>query len=292
MVAGCAAGASVGTPTSTARSTGAAPAIPSHQAATVQHVETVLAQTPKFPGATKLTVAPKSDLADAPDMSRPPTFIQRTGWWTSPMTSDQFHDWLLQHVPPFWSLPGGDSTGTVGAKGSLMQFEAGPRADAVWTYSAADVFWEPVGARIVIRVSAQADWVAEKASAESIPADVAAVDVRVMIRDPQFTTTATLPPTVHRKLTGADVAQLRALVNSLNPWTDTGLHLCLATSGMTDVLVFTGPKTKIQLTVHDGGCTGTDFVLDGKALAPLEDSVLHPALVRMLDLPDEYASMW
>lgn len=258
----------------------------------MRHVEAVLAQTPTFPGATRLSTAPQSDLADPTDVSRPPTFVQRTGWWTSPMTADAFHQWLVGHIPASWTPYGGDSLGAAGSHGFSLQFGAGPRTDSVWTYSAANVFWEQSPSGLVIRVSAQADWVAEKLGTERIPDDVASVDARVLIRAPQFITTATVPPTVHRRITGANVVALRELVNSLNPWTDTGLHGCLATLGMTDVIVFSSGSTRITLTTHDGGCTGTDFVVNGKTLPPLEDSVLHPALVKMLGLPDDYLSMW
>ena len=80
--------------------------------------------------------------------------------------------------------------------------------------------------------------------------------------------------------------------------THTGLHGCLATVGMTDVLTFSAPSSSstdrrtTTVIAHDGGCTGTDFVTDHHVFPPLEDSVLHPQLVKLLGLPDSYLNDW
>ena len=281
-----------------AMSSGAGPGmagpIDLHAAATVEFVERVLAQTPDFPGAVRLRPTPKSDLDDPPGLIQPPTLVRRTAWWTSPMSSDQFHEWLRHHLPTSWASAAqqDDPIGTAGTNGFLEQYVPGPRSDAVWTYPAANVYWEPRASGILIRVSAQADWVATRPAAELIPDDATEVEVSVLVHDPAFTTTGDLPPTVHRSVRGADAVELRELINSRNPWTDTGLHGCLATFGMTDVLVFHGGSSSTTITAHDGGCTGTDVVQDGRALLPLEDRVVHDALVEMLGLPSTYATFW
>lgn len=263
-----------------------------HQAATVRHIDTAFAATPAFPGATKLKSSPDPQLDDS--FSRPPTYVQHTGWWASPMTPDQFHTWLNGHIPASWSLLGGnpDTPGTWGSDGFLEQFSADPRSDAIWTYSAVNVYWAPASTGTNIRVTAQADWVATRLAAQTIDPAADTVDVTVFIHDPAVTSSEKLPPTVRRTLHGADAATLRATVNSLNPWTDTGLHGCLATFGMTDTLKFTGGGTTTTLTVHDGGCAGTSFVTKSRSFPDLEDNVLHAQLVKLLGLPDTYTQYW
>lgn len=265
-----------------------------HEAATVRHVEQALAATPHFPGATRLA-APEARLADPPGMSRPPTYVQRTGWWLLPSRPAAFRTWLLAHLPPTWSLPGGDfdtPAGTWGADGFLDQFSAGPRSDALWTYSAVDVYWVPSGTGTAVRVTAQADWVATRSPEEKISDAANTVDVRVFVPDGTVSTTAPIPPTVHRTLTGSNAAALRTLVNALNPWTDTGLHGCLAEFGVTDVLTFRGGGASTTLITHGDGCTGTSFVSGHRTFPALEDSVLHARLVAMLSLPASYADYW
>ena len=66
--------------------------------------------------------------------------------------------------------------------------------------------------------------------------------------------------------------------------TDTGLHGCLAETGLTDVLVFRGSGGSTTITVYSDGCTGSSFVASGHIFPPLEDSVLHAELVSMLGL--------
>ncbi len=116
--------------------------------------------------------------------------------------------------------------------------------------------------------------------------------MRVLVHDPSFAATSKLPPTVHRVVTGPDAAVLRSTANSLNPWTDTGVHGCLATFGMTDILTFRWNGVSTTLTIHDGGCTGTDFVVGRRVFPTLEDSVLHAQLVRVLGLPAGYTDFW
>lgn len=258
-----------------------------HEAATVDHVEAGLAQAPRFPGAIQVPSAPDPDLADHPGQVVPPTFVQRNTWWTSPMTSDQFHDWLNNHLPASWSRPGGsvdDPVGDWGRGGHLEQYAAGPRSDAVWTYSAANVFWVPKGQGIAIRVAVQAYWVATRLSGEHISDDATTVDVTAFKKNPGFTDTGVVPPTVHRTVTGRSAKVLRGLVNSLNPWTNTGLHGCLAETGLTDVLVFRGGSGSTTVTVYSDGCTGSSFVANGHTFPPLEDSVVHAKLVSMMGL--------
>lgn len=264
-----------------------------HEAATVRHIDTAFAATPVFPGATKLNSSPDPQLDD-PFNNRPPTYVQHTGWWASPMNPDQFHTWLNDHIPASWSLLGGnpDTPSTWGNDGSLEQFSAEPRSDAIWTYSAVNVYWAPASTGTSIRVTAQADWVATRLTAETVDTAANTVDVTVFIHDPAFTNSEKLPPTVRRTLHGADVATLRATVNSLNPWTDTGIHGCLANFGMTDTLKFTGGGTTTTLTAHSGGCAGTSFVSKSRSFPDLEDSVLHGELVKLLELPDSYTQYW
>lgn len=271
-----------------------AAAVDPHETATVRHVDSVFAQVPAFPGGVRLSSAPDPQLEDPPGLTRPPTMVQRTGWWVSPTAPEQFRAWLLAHVPSDWSRPGGDpdSPGQWGTTGFLEQFTAGPRSDAVWTYSAVNVFWVPAGDGTAIRVTAQADWVATRSTDEFISDAANTVDVRVFVPDVAFATTARLPPTVHRSLTGSAAATLRNLVNSLNPWTDTGVHGCLANFGMTDVLVFSGGGVTTTLTVHSDGCTGTGFVSAGRVFPALEDDVLHAELVKLLRLPAPYTDYW
>lgn len=256
-----------------------------HETATIHHVEAGLAQAPRFPGAVQVATPPDPQLADQPGQIVPPTFVQRNTWWTSPMTADQFHDWLRNHLPASWSLPGDDDPiGDWGRGGHLEQYAAGPRSDAVWTYAAANVYWVPKGNGIAIRVAVQAYWVATRLPGEHIADDATTVDVTAFKKTPGFTDTGVVPTTVHRTVTGRNAKVLRDLVNSLNPWTNTGLHGCLAETGLTDVLVFRGGKTTTTVTVYSDGCTGSSFVRTGHTFPPLEDSVVHTELVKMLGL--------
>lgn len=258
-----------------------------HEAATIRHVQDGLAQTPQFPGAVTVSSAPEPDLADQAGLIIPPTFVQRNAWWTSPMTSDQFHDWLSSHLPQGWLLPTGsddDPIGDWGRGGHLEQYVAGPRSDSVWTYSAANVYWVPDGKGIAIRVAVQAYWVATRLKDEHIADTANSVDVTVFRKVPGFTDTGIVPPTVHRTVTGRNAQKLRDLVNSLNLWTNTGVHGCLAETGLTDVLVFRGGSASTTVTVYSDGCTGSSFATDGHTFPPLEDSVVHAELVNMFGL--------
>ncbi|MET3804702.1 hypothetical protein ABIB25_001697 [Nakamurella sp. UYEF19] len=263
-----------------------------HEEATIHHVEQVFSQTPSFPGAVSVSSAPDPGLNDPTGPVRPPTFVQRNAFWTSSMSSAQFHDWLNSHLPPAWSLPDGnsDALGDWGAGGSFEQYVAGPRSDARWTYSAVNVFWVPFGNGIAIRVAAQAYWVATRQAQERIADVDSTVDVTVFAKDTSYTT-GPMPPTVRHTVSGRNAKKLRDLVNSLNTWTDTGIHGCLANTGLTDVLVFHGnPETTI--TVHSDGCTGSSFVTGSHTFPPLEDQVVHAELVSMLGLPPEYVGSW
>ena len=264
-----------------------------HAAATVAHVDAVLAQTPLFPGAVELSAPPNAEFGDPP-VTIPPTFVRRTRWWTSSLTPEQFPGWLQTHLPATWSLAGGspESHGDWGPHVLFDQYSAGSRSDALWTYSAVNVFWGPSGPGTAVRVSAQAYWVASRPVGEVITDDATTVDVRVLVPSRAVFTTATLPAIVHRTITGAEAAALRTTVNSLHPWTDTGNHGCLSTLGMTDVLTFSAGGRTTVVTTHDGGCTGTDVVVDHHTFPPLEDSVLHQQLVQLLRLPDSYLTDW
>ena len=305
VLAGCAAQSvrsppvpQASTSTSAERTPGVAgsthpPSTDPHAAATIDHVDAVLAQTPQFPGAVALSAPPSAEFADAPT-TFPASFVRRTGWWTSTLTPDEFPGWLQAHLPATWSLTGGalSSPGTWGPHVLLDQYSAGPRSDATWTYSAVNVFWGPSGTGTAVRVSAQAYWVASRPDGELIADGATTVDVRVFVPDRAVFTTAPLPATVHRTITGSDAVAVRTTVNSLHPWTDTGTHGCLSTLGMTDVLTFREGGRTTVVTTHDGGCTGTDFVVDHHTLPPLEDSVLHQQLVQLLHLPEGHLTDW
>ena len=93
-------------------------------------------------------------------------------------------------------------------------------------------------------------------------------------------------------MTGRNAQKLRDLVNSLNPWTNTGVHGCLAETGLTDVLVFHGGSASTTVTVYSDGCTGSSFVANGRTFPPLDNSVVNAEVVKILGLGPQYTAVW
>jgi hypothetical protein len=157
------------------------------------------------PGAHRVNTAPVSILRKAFEESSSEYELDVARWWVLPMSMPSALRWLRAHPPAGLRLSGSAEGGNVGYSGLIYDDRL------TWAYNEAKLLVEvaPYGrGSSALRLDGQTTWVPLRTKAETIPLDVARVDLvayhggssRVLAR---------------RTLTGSAARQLAVLVNGL-----------------------------------------------------------------------------
>lgn len=181
--------------------------------------------------------------------------------------------------PPAGYRAGDTSRDTNGGE-QLFDFDPAPGTKAPSGMLSEGI--NSVGASTAVRVHVQVDWLPTRTRLESIPGTVTSATVH-WTGPEQFGATPSAPPAqVDRTLTGAQLASVTKVLNSVQT-TSPGMGSCPAPSGESVSLTFAYGGHREVFTDDFSGCTGIAVTVDGvqqPQLSRSEDwsTTLHRAL--------------
>jgi hypothetical protein len=246
------------------------------RAAAIAESERLLGLTPTPPGAAPTTSAPVPALHHPSQTPATSYLIDRSTWWTVPMSATATMAWIRTHPPS--GLRRTTSGSGVGANGPFA--DVGFEDEPSGSFTSATLLIEvvPTGpGTSAIRVDGQTIWLPPRPAATLVPPDPAQASLVAYHGSP----TDVLD---QRTLTGVEANDLATLINGLP--VDTG--------GAYNCAEGTGPRFQVTFPTANGPlvfteipeCFSVSVTLDGASELPLRDDAgLARVLRTKLGLP-------